>query len=144
MQIKKIVLVFLLLVLNFVAGEWSGASNRENYSPMLIEKFKLTSTENSSDLPATDLLQTALYGYELLKNEHTINRQEVITIIDFSLPSNRERLWVLDLMEVKVLYHCLVSQNGRGYSPAWAKNNISHQCIKNRCLPVIFSNYGPH
>jgi hypothetical protein len=121
MQIKKIVLVFLLLGLNFIAGEWSGASNRENYSPMLIEKFKLTSTENSSDLPATDLLQTALSGYELLKEEHTINRQEVITIIDFSLPSNRERLWVLDLVEVKVLYHCLVS-HGRNSGEIMAEN----------------------
>ena len=121
MQIKKIVLVFLLLVLNFVAGEWIGASNRENYSLVLIEQFKLTNTENSSDLPAVDLLQTALSGYELLKNEHTINRPEVITIIDFSLPSNQERLWVLDLVEVKVLYHCLVS-HGRNSGEIMAEN----------------------
>jgi len=121
MQIKKILLVFLLLVLNFVAGEWSGASNRENYSSVLIEKFKLTNTEKSSDLPAIDLLQTALSGYELLKEEHTINRPEVITIIDFSMPSNQERLWVLDLVEVKVLYHCLVS-HGRNSGEIMAEN----------------------
>ena len=121
MSIKKIALVFLLLVLISVAGEWSGASNRENYSPLLIEKFKLSATENSSELPARDLLQTAFSGYELLKEEHTITRPEVITIIDFSLPSNRERLWVLDLVEAKVLYHCFVS-HGRNSGEIMAEN----------------------
>lgn len=110
MRIKKIGLVFLSLILVSSVSEWSGASNnRENNSPLLIEKFKQTISENPSELPATDLLQTALSGYELLKKEQTINRPEVITIIDFSLPSNQERLWVLDLVESKVLYHCLVS-----------------------------------
>ena len=109
MRMKKIGLVFLSLILVSSVSEWSGASNRENNSPLLIEKFKQTNSENPSELPATDLLQTALLGYELLKKEQTINRPEVITIIDFSLPSNQERLWVLDLVESKVLYHCLVS-----------------------------------
>ena len=121
MRIKKIVLVFSLLFLNSVAGDWSGASNRENHLPLLIEKFKLTNTENSSELPAVNILQTALSGYELLNEERTINRPEVITIIDFSLPSNRERLWVLDLVEAKVLYHCFVS-HGRNSGEIMAEN----------------------
>lgn len=121
MRIKKIGLVFLSLVLVSSVSEWSGASNnRENNSPLLIEKFKQTISENPSELPATDLLQTALSGYELLKKEQTINRPEVITIIDFSLPSNQERLWVLDLVESKVLYHCLVS-HGRNSGEVMAE-----------------------
>lgn len=121
MRIKKIGLVFLSLVLVSSVSEWSGASNnRENNSPLLIEKFKQTISENPSELPATNLLQTALSGYELLKKEQTINRPEVITIIDFSLPSNQERLWVLDLIESKVLYHCLVS-HGRNSGEVMAE-----------------------
>ncbi len=120
MQIKKIVVAFLLLVLFSGISEWSGASNRADNSILLIEKFKQTITESASGLPSTDLLQTALSGYELLKNEHTINRPEVITIIDFSLPSDQERLWVLDLVEAKVLYHCLVS-HGRNSGDVMAK-----------------------
>ncbi|WP_423126424.1 murein L,D-transpeptidase catalytic domain family protein [Gaoshiqia sp. Z1-71] len=87
----------------------------------MIEKFKLTNTGNSSELPALDLLQTALSGYELLKEEQTIRRPEVITIIDYSLPSDKERLWVLDLVEAKVLYHCLVS-HGRNSGEVIANN----------------------
>jgi hypothetical protein len=55
------------------------------------------------------LLQTALAGYKLLLEEKCVNRPEVITIIDFSLPSDKERLWVLDLINGKVLFRCLVS-----------------------------------
>jgi hypothetical protein len=109
MQVKKIISVFILLTLIFVTEEWSVASNRDNKPPLLIEKFIGANAENAHELPSTDLLQTALSGYDLLKEEHTIHRPEVITIIDFSLPSNKERLWVLDLVEAKVLFHCLVS-----------------------------------
>jgi hypothetical protein len=106
---KKTLLVLLLLVIVSSSNIWSVAYNFEINPPLLIDKFKIAHSENTFELPTLDLLQTALSGYELLKNEHTIKRPEVITIIDFSLPSNRERLWVLDLVEAKVLYHCLVS-----------------------------------
>lgn len=121
MRKKKIGLVFFLLVLISVISEWSVASYKDHNSPLLIEKFKLTNTGNSSELPALDLLQTALSGYELLKEEQTIRRPEVITIIDYSLPSDKERLWVLDLVEAKVLYHCLVS-HGRNSGEVIANN----------------------
>ncbi len=121
MRTKKIVLVFLMLVLVSSVNEWSGASNRADNPTLLIEKFERTITENASGLPSTDLLQTALSGYEILKKEQTITRPEVITIIDFSLPSNQERLWVLDLAEAKVLYHCLVS-HGRNSGDVMAEN----------------------
>jgi len=121
MQIKKTLIVFVLLVLVSSVNEWSGASNRGNNSSLLIEKFKRTTTENASELPAAELLQTALSGYEILKEEHTINRPEVITIIDFSLPSDQERLWVLDLVEAKILFHSLVS-HGRNSGKVMAEN----------------------
>jgi len=121
MQMKKIILVFLSLTLISVVSEWSVASNRNNNSHLLIERLKRTTPESVSELPSTDLLQTALSGYELLKEEQTINRPEIITIIDFSLPSDQERLWVLDLMKAKVLYHCLVS-HGRNSGEVMAEN----------------------
>jgi hypothetical protein len=106
---KKTVLILLLLVMASASNKWSAAFNLKDTPLVLIDKFKSTHSENTGKLPAADLLQTALSGFELLKEEYAINRPEVITIIDFSLPSNQERLWVLDLVEAKVLYHCLVS-----------------------------------
>lgn len=121
MKIKKTLIIFSMLVLVSAVSEWSGASNRTDNPTPLIEKFEQTITEHASELPAKDLLQTALSGYELLKKEQTINRAEVITIIDFSLPSDQERLWVLDLVEAKVLYNCLVS-HGRNSGEVMAEN----------------------
>lgn len=106
---KKTLLILLLLVIVSSKNIWSVAYIPEVSPPLLIDKFRTAHSENTFELPALELLETALSGYELLKNEQTINRPEVITIIDFSLPSNKQRLWVLDLVEAKVLYHCLVS-----------------------------------
>jgi len=77
--------------------------------------------EDSSELPPLNLLQTALAGYELLVADNSISRPEVITIIDFSLQSDRERLWVIDLNKGKVLFHCLVS-HGRNSGELKAEN----------------------
>jgi hypothetical protein len=71
--------------------------------------FVFCTGADSSDFPPFLLLQTALSGYKLLVEEQSVKRTEVITIIDFSLPSDKERLWVLDLIRGKVLFHCLVS-----------------------------------
>jgi hypothetical protein len=76
---------------------------------------------DNSEFPPLYLLQTALAGYEILVEEKSINRPEVITIIDFSLQSDRERLWVIDLQQGKVLYHCLVS-HGRNSGELMAEN----------------------
>ena len=75
----------------------------------LIDKIFLSKAGSEVELPSFDLLRLALSGYDLLKQEKFINRPEVITIIDFSLPSTSKRLWVIDLYQAKVLFHSLVS-----------------------------------
>ncbi|MBE0662415.1 MAG: murein L,D-transpeptidase catalytic domain family protein [Bacteroidales bacterium] len=87
----------------------------------LIDKLLLTQEGNDVALPAFDLLHLALSGYDLLKQDNFINRPEVITIIDFSLPSTSERLWVIDLDQAKVLFHSLVS-HGRNSGELMAEN----------------------
>lgn len=76
---------------------------------------------DSSEYPPLNLLKTALAGYEILVKDKSISRPDIITIIDFSLQSDRERLWVLDLKQGKVLFHCLVS-HGRNSGELEAKN----------------------
>jgi len=76
---------------------------------------------DSSDFPPLNLLKTALAGYEILVKDKSISRPDIITIIDFSLQSDRERLWVLDLKQGKVLFRCLVS-HGRNSGELKAEN----------------------
>lgn len=51
----------------------------------------------------------AMTGYNKLVQEGKIRKDNIISIIDFSLPSTQKRLFVLDLEEGKVLYNTLVS-----------------------------------
>ncbi len=57
-------------------------------------------------------------------------RDDLLTIIDYSLPATPPRLWVLDLENGKVLYHELVahgSGSGDNYANRFSNNNDSHQ-----------------
>lgn len=41
--------------------------------------------------------------------EYNVERNNILTIIDYSLPSNEKRLWVFDLKEMKLMFHTYVS-----------------------------------
>ena len=118
---KKLLFVFLLLFPISVIFTWGAVEEPDSIPPRVTGRFVLSLMADSSELPPLPLLQTALAGYELLLEEQSVNRPEVITIIDFSLPSVKERLWVLDLIHGKVLFHCLVS-HGRNSGELMAEN----------------------
>lgn len=108
-MLKKLLLGFLLLLQVSVISSWAEAEVPDSISPTLSDRFLFPQAADISEFPPLKLLQTALAGYELLLEEKCVSRPEVMTIIDFSLPSDKERLWVLDLIRGKVLFHCLVS-----------------------------------
>ena len=122
-------LVFVLVFLVSVISLWAGSEVHDSIPQRLTDRFVTTQMINNSEFPSLQLLQTALAGYEMLIEKQSISRPEVITIIDFSLPSNKERLWVLDLIHAKVLFHCLVS-HGRNSGELMAENfsNIPGSC----------------
>jgi len=121
MILKKQLLVFVLVFLLSVISLWARTEVHDSIPQRLTDRFVITQIENNSDFPSIQLLQTALAGYEMLIEKQSFKRPEVITIIDFSLPSNKERLWVLDLVHAKVLFHCLVS-HGRNSGELMAEN----------------------
>jgi hypothetical protein len=57
-------------------------------------------------------------------------KDDLLTIIDYSLPSNEPRLWVLDLAHGKVLFHELVAHgagSGDVYATRFSNTNDSRQ-----------------
>jgi hypothetical protein len=57
-------------------------------------------------------------------------RDDLLTVIDYSLPSSEPRLWVLDLAKGEVLYHELVahgSGSGDNYATRFSNVNDSRQ-----------------
>jgi hypothetical protein len=120
-MIKTLLFVLLSFFPVFLPDTQAVVENPDSIPPRPALEYMFRQPADSTEFPPLYLLQTALAGYELLIEEKSINRREVITIIDFSLQSDKERLWVLDLHQGKVLFHCLVS-HGRNSGELMAEN----------------------
>lgn len=81
------------------------------------ERMHLTQLYEDLDLEKMGLsdeaYEMAIEGYMSLKEKKKFAKDELLTIIDFSLPSTKKRLFILDVEEGKVLYNTLVA-HGRG------------------------------
>lgn len=66
----------------------------------------------------------ACQGYYQLLAQHSIDRDTILTIIDYSKPSYQERLFVIDTKNMKLLYHSLVAHGkGSGETMAMSFSN---------------------
>lgn len=73
-----------------------------------------------------EAFRKAYDGYFRIKNR----KKEVLTLIDFTKPSNEERLLVLDMAEGKLLFHSLVAHgrnSGDLYATRFSNRPESHQ-----------------
>ena len=73
---------------------------------------------NGFSLPTFESFLAAFEGYEQLKQQGKIEN-EILTIVDFSLSSTQERMWVVDMKTQKVLLKSLVS-HGRNSGSEYA------------------------
>lgn len=73
-----------------------------NNGQLLLQQLRQT----HSQPPSLQTLELALSGYTLLQDE--LQRQ-VLTVIDFTLPSTQKRLWIIDMAQQKVLLHTVVA-----------------------------------
>lgn len=77
-----------------------------------------------------EVFRSAFYGYLNLLEDGKIERENILSICDFTMSSNKKRLWIIDLKNKKVLYHSLVAHGmGSGEEFATQFSNIqdSHQ-----------------
>ncbi len=72
---------------------------------MLYETF---AEANEAEMPSIDSFADGMKGYEQLRENGEL-KKELLTLIDFSLPSTEKRLWVLDMANKEVLFHTYVS-----------------------------------
>lgn len=73
-----------------------------------------------------EAFEMALSGYENL----ALSKTDVITVIDFSLPSTEDRMFVLDLKNKKLLYQTIVSHgrnSGQKYATSFSNRHGSYQ-----------------
>lgn len=79
--------------------------------------------------PRQEVFDLAKTAYRCAKHEGRFERP-VLTVIDYSLPSNKRRLWVIDMTRTKVLYHELVAHgegSGGTMAVAFSNRTGSHQ-----------------
>ncbi|MBO0357192.1 murein L,D-transpeptidase catalytic domain family protein [Hymenobacter sp. BT186] len=125
-------------------------------SPVLNSKVKAASVETK--LPSNQELQTAFYnqrthklyeemalesqglrfevfekaltGYLNLQTEGRLsNEKQLLTVVDFELPSTEKRLWVLDLAAKQVKFHTLVAHghnSGEDVATTFSNQNESN------------------
>ena len=65
------------------------------------------------------VLKTALKAYKHAWQNGLHYKKRYLTVIDYSMPSSKKRMWVIDLKKQKVLFHTLVAHgknNGVNYA----------------------------
>src|ERR1700681_1905839 len=80
----------------------------------------------SADGLSPQVLAMALDAVAGARDRGIAGKNDLLTVIDYSLPSTEPRLWVLDLARGKVLYHELVAHGaGSGEKFATRFSNVN-------------------
>ena len=79
----------------------------------LQQKAKILYSHLSIEGLSYETFLLAYQGYNRLLDQHSIDRDTILTIIDYSKPSDQERLFVIDIKNQKLLFRSLVA-HGKG------------------------------
>lgn len=74
--------------------------------------------------------ENAQKGFSLLEAGNRLKNRDLLTIIDYSLPSSQKRLFVLDMVTGKIIFNSLVAHgrnSGLNYASAFSNKSESHQ-----------------
>ena len=77
-----------------------------------------------------NVFDLAMQGYNRLIKKRLLRNKNIITIADFSKPSNQKRLYVIDLKRNKVMFQSLVAHghnSGLDYATSFSNENDSHK-----------------
>ena len=75
-----------------------------------------------------DIFLLAINGFEKIKSQSSEKLNSILTIVDFSKPSNKKRLFVIDLMNKKVLFNTYVAHgrnSGQLFATSFSNENSS-------------------
>lgn len=127
---KKLMRTSLMMIVLFtVSLQFSFINNSEKPAATPAKVMRNVSQTallySSLNLEALHLskavFDNAIKGYETLLASGNVKNENVLSIIDFSLPSNTKRLFVIDLANAKLLFHTYVS-HGRNSGQLQAKS----------------------
>ncbi len=131
MNYKLLILLFLCLFsFGFINKTDDDGATKKVNEPVLLaannnvivksssQLFFESIEANNFNLPKFECFSKAFEGYNQLKSQGVVVK-EFLTIIDFSLSSNVERLWVINMLTKKVVLKSLVA-HGRNSGDEFA------------------------
>ncbi|MBS0286247.1 MAG: murein L,D-transpeptidase catalytic domain family protein [Proteobacteria bacterium] len=116
--ISKRLITCLLLCISVVSVAKPAPKTQSNELPFLHYKSADQKTTQIKDINP-HVLQLALKAHQKA-NKLGLANKSLMTIIDYSLPSTKRRMWVVDMSKQKVIYHTLVA-HGSGSGDNHAK-----------------------
>lgn len=146
MSYKFIPLVFLGFILNLSNNisisksiHKSDSAKTEVAKPKTLAENKIVSFEEKTtmlfneieagqySLPNLETFIKAYEGYNALETQGKV-QNNTLTIVDFSFSSTKERMWVIDMENKKVILQTLVSHgmnSGREFAKSFSNQNES-------------------
>lgn len=146
MSYKFLPLVFLGFILNLTNSTTtsktvykSDSVQTEVAKPTTLAENKVLSFEEKTELlyneieagqytlPNLETFVQAFEGYTALENQGKV-QNNILTIVDFSFSSTKERMWVIDMENKKVVLQTLVSHgmnSGKEFATSFSNQNES-------------------
>jgi hypothetical protein len=128
--VKKPAVLFAIILASFLFVFATKRNPSENKRPVISAEKRVTTETNAalfSELHLSEagmnqaVFNSALQGLKKLDSTGVITNDSVITIIDFSQPSDKKRLYVLNLASKQLLFNTLVA-HGRNSGKLWTKS----------------------
>ena len=115
--LKKMPILFLVVLSGFlfVFAAKKDPAARKALTVVSANKFTETTAVLFSELHLSEagmnqtVFNSALQGLKKLDSTGIITNDSIVTIIDFSQPSDKKRLYVLDLASKQILFNTLVA-----------------------------------
>lgn len=148
MSYKFLPLVFLGFILNFSNTKTTSKSiyksdsvKTEAAKPTTLAENKVLTFEEKTtvlyneieagqySLPNLETFIKAFEGYTVLENQGKV-KNNILTIVDFSFSSTKERMWVIDMENKKVVLQTLVSHgmnSGKEFAKSFSNQNESYK-----------------
>ncbi len=117
-MIKKLILIPLIVLSVLFVSQATAVP----ISQIHINQNKILS--NAPGLKS-QVLQTAIKGYNWASAHGKVNKANILTVIDFDMPSFAKRIWVLNLKSSKMLLNTYTT-HGKGSGLVYAKHFSNH------------------
>lgn len=127
-------LQFPVLVLNSKSvhpGKKNSISKKAEACAVIMETDSIYQSMNLNVLGLTrKVFELAINGYKKLERLNKVTHEGILSIVDFSKPSNKPRLFILDLNNRQLLLNTLVA-HGRNSGMTYA-NSFSNKPSSNK------------